>query len=224
MEENNAAVVGGEGVNEPAVAAPEAKSAETGAAPPENDRENAGQSRAENAKYAAARRRAEAERDEAIRRSEEERCRQERENEALRGELAEERARTQDERARLVAQEQLREIAELDGAIRSVDDLLSMPEYGAFYALVKKGVSLVEAYKLTHYEALMQRTAAQSARQAMQSVASRGYMTALAGGDGTGEYLSVPAEVAAQYRLSKPGITDAEIRRKYRRYKNYQRQ
>ncbi len=222
MEENSAAGIGGQGVNVPAAAAPE--TSDGGQAAAESGRESAGQSRAENARYAAARRRAEAERDEVIRRSEEERARQARENETLRGELAAERARTQDERARIVAEEQIRRIAEMDGTIRSVDDLMAMPEYGAFYALVKKGVSLVEAYKLTHYDALMKRTAAMSARQAMQSVASRGHMAALAGGDGSGEYLSVPAEVAAQYRLSKPGITDAEIRRKYRRYKNYQRQ
>ena len=158
MEENSAAGIGGQGVNVPAAAAPE--TSDGGQAAAESGRESAGQSRAENARYAAARRRAEAERDEVIRRSEEERARQARENETLRGELAAERARTQDERARIVAEEQIRRIAEMDGTIRSVDDLMAMPEYGAFYALVKKGVSLVEAYKLTHYDALMKRTAA----------------------------------------------------------------
>jgi hypothetical protein len=36
--------------------------------------------------------------------------------------------------------------------------------------------------------------------------------------------VSVPAEVAAEYRLAKPGISDEEIRRKYRKYQKYQRQ
>lgn len=223
MDEHSAAM-GGEGVNVPAVAAPETESEETKAAPSETERESTGQSSAENAKYAAARRKAEAQMMQLRRETERERAEQQRQNEALRGELTAERERTQDERARIVADEQVRQIAEMDGSIRSVDDLLAMPEYDAFYALVKKGVSLVEAYKLTHYEALMEKTAAYSARQAARSMASRQHLTALAGGAGEGDYLSVPAEVAAQFRLSKPGITDAEIRRKYRKYKHYQRQ
>lgn len=221
MDEQNAAA-GGEGVNVPAAAEPvtvgEAQKAAL------TEKESAGQSPAENAKYAAARRKAEEQMQAMRRQSEQERAERQRENEALRGQLAAERMKTQDERARIVADEQIRQIAQLDGTIRSVEDLLAMPEYEAFYALVKKGASLVEAYKLTHYEALMRQTAACSARQATRSVASRQHLTALAGGAGDGDYLSVPSDVAAQYRLSKPGITDAEIRRKYRKYKQYQRQ
>lgn len=223
MNEQNAAV-GGEGMNVPAVAAPENRSEKTKVAPSETEKESAGQSPAENAKYAAARRKAEEQMAAMRRRSEQERAEQKRQNEKLRQQLSAERERTQDERARIVTDEQVRQIAEMDGSIRSVDDLLAMDDYDAFYALVKKGVSLVEAYKLTHYEALMNRAAERGARQSARSVASRQHMGALAGGAGEGEYLSVPAEVAAQFRLSKPGITDAEIRRKYRKYKHYQRQ
>lgn len=143
---------------------------------------------------------------------------------AERERLADEQDRTRQERMRLVTEDQVRRIAELDGEIRSLDDLLNMPEYDAFYALVKKGVSLVEAYKLTRYDRLMQRAADAAARQTMRSISSRQHMTALAGQPGAGEYVSVPAEIAAEYRLAKPGITDAEIRRKYRKYQKYKRQ
>lgn len=221
MNEQNAAP-GGEGVNVPAVAEPETMGEGQEIAAPE--KESAGQTPAENAKYAAARRRAEAQMEQMRRENERERAEQQRQNDSLRERLSAERERTLDERARIVADEQIRQIAEMDGSIQSVEDLMAMPEYDAFYALVKKGVSLVQAYKLTHYEALMEKTAALSARQAARSVVSRQHMSALAGGAGEGEYLSVPAEVAAQFRLSKPGITDAEIRRKYRKYKHYQRQ
>lgn len=138
--------------------------------------------------------------------------------------LAQQLGRTQDERASLVAREQIRQIAELDGDIRSMDDLLDMPEFEGFYALVKKGVNLVEAFKLSRYEALMNKQADRAARQATQSAVSRQHLTSLAGGAGSGEYTSVPAEVAAQFRLAKPGITDGEIRKKYRKYQKYKRQ
>lgn len=223
MEEMSAAL-GGEGgkVPELAAPAPETQSTPPGAAAPED---NSGQRhRREDAKYAAARRKAEAERDTAIARMQRERSMEQAETQRLRQSLADEQRSARDVRARLIAEEQIRQIGQIDGAVTSMDELLSMPEYEDFYALVKKGMSLTEAYKITHYDRLMQRQADLSARQTMQSVASRQHMTALAGGTGSGDYVSVPAEVAAQFRLAKPGITDAEIRKKYRKYQKYKRQ
>lgn len=215
MEENIAAA-GGTGAKEPGVAAPAQADMTSEAAASQKNRRT-GNTPEENGKYAAARRRAEAERDAAI-------ARMESEMRDSRSRLADERQRTADERARIVADAQVREITALDGEIKSIDDLLDMPEYDAFYALVKKGVSLVEAYKLTRYDRLMKRTADAAARQTMRSLGSRGHLTAVAGQPGVGEYVSVPAEVAAEYRLAKPGITDEEIRRRYRKYQKYKRQ
>lgn len=216
MDENIAAA-GGTGEKAPETAAPAQETAiETAPAQAGGTRAHSG-ARDENGKYAAARRRAEAERDAAI-------AKMESEMKDSRTRLAAEQQRTADERARIVADAQIREIGQLDGQIRSMDDLLAMPEYEDFYALVKKGVSLVEAYKLTHYDALVKRAAEAASRQTMRSVGSRQHLTAVAGQPGTGEYISVPAEVAAEYRLAKPGITDEEIRRKYRRYQKYPRQ
>ncbi len=215
MEENKAAM-SGTGEKAPEVAAPvnEEKHSETAA--PQNDRRS-DSARAEDGRYAAARRRAEAERDQAIEQMD-------RLVKAERGRLAGEQERTRQERMRIVADDQVREISRLDGEIQSIDDLLAMPEYEEFYELVKRGVSMVQAYKLTRYDRLMQRASEAAARQTVRSLGSRQHLAALAGQPGMGEYVSVPAEVAAEYRLAKPGITDAEIRRKYRKYKKYQRQ
>ena len=128
------------------------------------------------------------------------------------------------QRARLVAEEQIRSIAELDGGIRSVDDLMAMPEYPDFYGRVKKGMSLVDAYKLTRWDALMERAARAAAREAAQSVASRQHLGAVASQPGTGDFSTVPAEVAEGFRQARPGITDGEIRRRYRKYQQYKRQ
>lgn len=129
-----------------------------------------------------------------------------------------------DQRARLVAEEQIRRIRELDRDIGGMEDLVSMPEFRSFYALVKKGVSLVDAYKLVRYDSLMQRAADAAARQAMRSIGSRSHLTAMAGQPGAGDFATVPAEIAAEYRLARPGITDKEIRRRYHQYKKYKRQ
>lgn len=128
------------------------------------------------------------------------------------------------QRARMVAEEQLRSITALDGDIRSVDDLMAMPEYPDFYGRVQKGMSLVDAYKLTRYDALMDRAAKAAAREAIQSVASRQHLTAVAGQPGVGDFGTVPAEVAEGFRQARPGITDGEIRRRYKKYQQYKRQ
>lgn len=138
--------------------------------------------------------------------------------------LAAEREGLINERARLVAEGQIREISQLDGQIATMDDLLDMPEFDRFYALVKKGVNLVEAYKLIRYDTLMERAAEAASRQAMHSMATRGHLTAAAAQPGNGDYVTVPAEVAAGFRQAKPGISDSEIKRRYRQYQKYRRQ
>lgn len=132
--------------------------------------------------------------------------------------------RLRDERSRLAAEEQLRRIGELDREVSSIADLMEMPEYDRYYALVKKGLNLVDAYKLVHHDRLVKKAADAAARQAMRSIGSRQHMTAMAGQPGAGDYSAVPAEIAAEYRLAKPGISDKEIRRRYRQYKKYKRQ
>ncbi|MCD7749479.1 MAG: hypothetical protein LUH42_05470 [Oscillospiraceae bacterium] len=143
---------------------------------------------------------------------------------AERAALAGQRERNRMERARLAAEEQVRQISQLDGRIKSLDDLIAMPEYGAFYSLVRKGADLVQAYKATCCDRLMQQAAEAASRQTMRSVASRQHLTALAGQPGETSPSTVPAEVAAEFRLAKPGISDQEIRRKWRKYQAYKRQ
>ena len=138
--------------------------------------------------------------------------------------LAAERESLVSQRARMVAEEQIRAITEMDGDIRSVEDLMNMPEYGDFYGRVQKGMSLVDAYKLTRWDALMDRTAKAAAREAMQSVASRQHLAAVAGQPGVGDFSAVPPDVAEGFRQARPGITDGEIRRRYRKYQQYKRQ
>jgi hypothetical protein len=214
MEENTT-VLGTYGDKEPGLAAPAAQDTERTA--PGEDRPERSQRTPADGRYAAARRKAEAQRDAAIQRMEMDVAAQQKT-------LAGEQEKTRQERARLVAEEQVRQIGQLDSEIKSLDDLMAMPEYDSFYALVRKGVNLVDAYKLTQYDKLVKRATDAAARQTMRSLGSRQHLTALAGQPGNGEYVSVPAEIAAEYRLAKPGISDEEIRRKYRKYQKYQRQ
>lgn len=221
--EETAAVMNGEGGKVPGVAAPAEQSMHTGTAGPAAERKGR-KKEAEDGKYAAARRKAEAERDEAIARMRRSMAAMEAETRQSRGELERQRRGLRDEQDRLKAEEQIRRIGQMDPSVTDMKTLMEMPEYEELYALVKKGMSLTEAFKLCRWDKMMEQQAQRAARQTLNSWASRQHLTSLAGGAGRGDYSAVPAEVAAQFRLAKPGITDGEIRKKYRKYQKYKRQ
>ena len=112
-------------------------------------------------------------------------------------------------------QSQLRQIAELDPEVKSLEDLTHTEQYGQLYALVRRGYTLVDAYKLANFDRLTRRAelaAAQRYRNALDGVR---HLTATRS-HGTGS--PVPADVAAQYRALNPGVSDGEIARHYSRY------
>lgn len=112
--------------------------------------------------------------------------------------------------------EQLKEIAALDPSIKTLEDLTKMPDYEKFYDCVKRGMTLTEAYKLTHYDALTKGAAAASRQAAINAINSKGHMTTTAA-RGTGA-ISVPADVMEQYRAFNPGATDEEIQAHYNKH------
>ena len=117
--------------------------------------------------------------------------------------------------ARVKMDEQLREIGKLNPNIRELRDLAAMETYPKFYELVKRGNTLVDAYRLANFEALTN-SAAQATRQAaINSVQSKQHMGATRE-RGTGT-MSVPADVKEMYRALNPGATDAEIQSHYNR-------
>ena len=117
--------------------------------------------------------------------------------------------------ARVKVDEQLREIGKLNPNIRELKDLAAMETYPKFYELVKRGNTLVDAYRLANFEALTN-SAAQATRQAaINSVQSKQHMGATRE-RGTGA-VSVPADVKEMYRALNPGATDAEIQSHYNR-------
>jgi len=69
--------------------------------------------------------------------------------------------------------EQLKKISELDPNIRELQDLAKMPSYPQFYELVKKGNSLLDAFKLANFETLSQGTAARARQAAINAAQSK---------------------------------------------------
>lgn len=127
---------------------------------------------------------------------------------------AAEEARQQ--KQKMVLDEQVTAIGKLDPSVKTVQDLISRPEYKTIYSYVQKGISIVDAFKLANYDTLT-KTAADGARQAaINSTASKEHM-APTQTRGSGA-VTVPDDVKAMYRLYNPEATDAEIQAHYNKF------
>lgn len=136
--------------------------------------------------------------------------------------LSEERSRAEETQRIEHFREEMREISKLDPTVRSAADLRAKEYFGELYDRVKRGYTLVDAFRLATYGDTVERAAKNARRQAAASAQSREHMrtTASARGSVLG---AVPPEVLEQYRLLNPTATDAEIARDWNRYKKAER-
>lgn len=131
----------------------------------------------------------------------------------------EEAARQQSEaaaKARVDAE--IAEIHKLDPTISEVKDLLKMPTAKEFYAMVKKGNSFLDAFRLANYDRLTTAAAEAAKQQAMNNARSKDHLTGTGPQRGQGSS-PVPPDEMAMFRLINPGATDAEIQAYYNKNK-----
>ena len=131
-----------------------------------------------------------------------------------------EQRRQAEAKARVDAE--LAEIHKLDPAINTVEDLLSMPSAKAFYDLVRKGNSFLDAYRLANFDRLTTARAEAARQQALNNARGKDHLTGTGTPQGTGA-ATVPPDVKAEYLAFNPGATDAEIQKHYNRYMEKQR-
>lgn len=112
---------------------------------------------------------------------------------------------------------QMAEITAIDPDIKTVDDLKKMEGYDRFYALVKKGNSLTDAYKLVNMDKIMAGNTAATRQAAINAANSKNHLDRTTT-RGAGA-VTVPKDVAEMYRALNPGITEAEIQADYSKYK-----
>ena len=117
--------------------------------------------------------------------------------------------------AKLRTEEELKEIGKLNPNIRELRDLTAMETYPRFLELVKRGNTLLDAYRLANIDALTSGAAAATRQAAINAVQSKRHMGQTKE-RGTGA-MRVPEDVRAMYRALNPGATDAEIQAHYNR-------
>lgn len=142
----------------------------------------------------------------------------------LMAQLTQETEKTQQERARLKGEESLKEINKLDPSIRQGEDLSKQPYYPELRKLVmESGYTIVDAFKKVNEAKLSENAAARARQQALNNVNSKSHLQTSVG-QGGGEGIVVPADIASSYRQAFPNITDAEMNKKYKRFLSYKRE
>lgn len=109
------------------------------------------------------------------------------------------------------------EIGRLDPTVRSWEDIRNSSDYGRLGELVKGGISLVDAYKLVHFDRLTQNAAAGARQAALNARSGKAHLQRL---NGTGGETSgaVPGEVLRAYRAIMPELSTHEIEQHYNQY------
>lgn len=131
----------------------------------------------------------------------------------------EEAAKRQSEAAAQARVEaEIQEIHKLDPTINDVKDLLKMPTAKEFYALVKKGNSFLDAFRLANYDRLTTAAAEAAKQQAMNNARSKDHLTGAGPQRGQGA-APVPADEMAMFKAINPGATDSEIQAYYNKQK-----
>ena len=120
-------------------------------------------------------------------------------------EKAEKAMREADEaKAKAKIDEQIKEIGKLDPDIKELGDLTKMENYQAFYDFVRKGNTLLDAYRLANFDQLINKSTAATKQAAYNNINSKQHMGKTKE-RGTGA-VAVPNDVK-EIQLSADGIT-----------------
>lgn len=129
-------------------------------------------------------------------------------------EAAARQAREQEAKARV--DEQLRQIQAIDPTVKELGDLAKLDTYPKLYDMVKRGYSILDAYRLANYDTLTQRAAEASRKAAINSVQSKQHLKATESRGGGA--IPVPDSVLEEYWALNPGATKEEIQKHYQSY------
>lgn len=144
-----------------------------------------------------------------------------REAKAYKARIEEAEKEEKEQRLRADVDRQIAEISALDSSVKTIDDLKNMENYDAFYALVGKGYSLIDAFKIVNFDSLQSRktTAAKNAaKQAALNAESKDHLQRTSS-RGRGS-LSVPDDVMREYRIFNPDASAEEIQKHYNKIYN----
>lgn len=128
----------------------------------------------------------------------------------------------QRERGQIQLNEQIKEISKLDPEIKTLEDIMKLPNRDKIDELViNNGYSLVDAYKVVNFDKLIENKATVVKQQTINSVKGKSHLTPAAGTGG--DDVQVPRDVYQMYKDLNPNVTDEEIRKHYAKNRKKER-
>lgn len=123
----------------------------------------------------------------------------------------------QKEQDKAVIDAELVRINARDPSIKTVEDLLKMPNAEQFRDLVRRGYSFEDAHYLVNRERFEQAAAEAARQKALNDTRSKAHLTGTGTARGTGT-AAVPQAEMDLYRKFNPKATEEEIRAHYNKY------
>lgn len=106
----------------------------------------------------------------------------------------------------------IEEISQLDPSISTLQDMANLPTWNAILEKVQQGASLVDAYKLTNYNELMNRNIAGAKQAAINQARGKAHLESTESLGTSDNDIDVPQEIIAQF----PDKSMKEIKKLYK--------
>lgn len=119
------------------------------------------------------------------------------------------------QQGRAVMESQLKELSDLYPEIKSVDDVLKLPNYDAIHAKIKTGYSMLDAYESVNRKEIMSKQSEAAKQAALNNIQNKGHVR----GNGQGTEIdttSIPDDVLEMYKRFNPGKTMDEYKKHYK--------
>lgn len=117
--------------------------------------------------------------------------------------------------AEAMIQRDVAEVSKYDPNIKTVQDLLDLPNFPEILDRVNRGASLVDAYKMVNFDNFMQHTNDAARQQAINQMRGKSHLQSQGSGVATGsDDVDVPAEIMSRWKSE--GKTEKQIRELYK--------
>lgn len=112
---------------------------------------------------------------------------------------------------------ELKAINGLDSSVKTFEDLAKIPEFETFDRMVRSGnYTMSDAYKIACFDRLVSNRNSAAKQAAINAVRSKDHLQKTQGGAfATNTEVDIPAGVVGMWRSMYPGLSDAELRKKY---------
>lgn len=107
------------------------------------------------------------------------------------------------------------EIGKLDPTIKSIDDVLKLPNMNAMIDKVRRGYSLVDAYRLLNYDSSMKASQNAGKQAARNEVRGKTHLAAHGGGSNGNGGKTIPASMLPSLKEQFPGKSIEELTKLY---------